>query len=201
MQSLTGCCRSMPERHRWFRVLQDASASLGEFPERCPLAPESEVFPFQVRHLLYGNPPHVCRILFTIENKTVYVLHIRTAAVNRSSTDQIRLNRISRPVRFHISPQDSVDTGLVPALLPEPGQQVCIQPHGHDCFSGGPHHLGIFPELFVRGAGIRVGRDASSYLGIGHVAQFVPIPACPALGFRCFASRSVVRAAPPATLR
>jgi plasmid stabilization system protein ParE len=62
---------------RWFRVLQDAIASLGEFPERCPLAPETAVFPFQVRHLLYGNPPHVYRILFTIENKTVYVLHIR----------------------------------------------------------------------------------------------------------------------------
>jgi plasmid stabilization system protein ParE len=62
---------------RWFLALQDAIASLGEFPERCPLAPESAVFPFEVRHLLYGNTPHVYRILFTIENGTVYVLHIR----------------------------------------------------------------------------------------------------------------------------
>ena len=62
---------------RWFLALQDAIASLAEFPARCPLAPESAVFPFEVRHLLYGHTPHVYRIHFTIEDKTVYVLHIR----------------------------------------------------------------------------------------------------------------------------
>jgi plasmid stabilization system protein ParE len=62
---------------RWFLALQDAIASLAEFPERCPLAPESAAFPLEVRHLLYGHTPHVYRILFTIENNTVYVVHIR----------------------------------------------------------------------------------------------------------------------------
>jgi plasmid stabilization system protein ParE len=62
---------------RWFSALQDAIASLAEFPERCPHAPENAVFPFEVRHLLYGRKPHVYRILFTIEEQTVYVLHIR----------------------------------------------------------------------------------------------------------------------------
>jgi plasmid stabilization system protein ParE len=62
---------------RWFLALQNAIASLAEFPARCPLAPESAVFPFEVRHLLYGHLPHVYRILFTIETNTVYVLHIR----------------------------------------------------------------------------------------------------------------------------
>lgn len=62
---------------RWFMALQDAIASLAEFPERCPLSSENAVFPFEVRHLLYGHPPHVYRVLFTIEGKTVYVLHIR----------------------------------------------------------------------------------------------------------------------------
>ncbi len=62
---------------RWFLALQEAIASLAEFPGRCPLAPESAVFPFEVRHLLYGHIPHVYRILFTIEDKTVYVLHFR----------------------------------------------------------------------------------------------------------------------------
>ena len=62
---------------RWFLALQDAIASLQEFPKRCPLAPESAAFPFEVRHLLYGHPPHICRILFTLESETVYVLHIR----------------------------------------------------------------------------------------------------------------------------
>ena len=62
---------------RWFVGLQDAIASLAEFPMRCPLAPENAAFPFEVRSLLYGHIPHVYRILFTIEQDTVYVLHIR----------------------------------------------------------------------------------------------------------------------------
>ncbi len=62
---------------RWFLALQDAIASLAEFPGRCPLAPENSGFPFEVRHLLYGQAPHVYRILFAIDNNTVYVLHIR----------------------------------------------------------------------------------------------------------------------------
>jgi plasmid stabilization system protein ParE len=62
---------------RWFSALQDAIASLAEFPARCPLAPENAVIHFEVRHLLYGRRPHVYRILFTIKDQTVYVLHIR----------------------------------------------------------------------------------------------------------------------------
>ena len=37
---------------RWFLALEGAIASLAEFPKRCPLAPESAAFPFEVRHLL-----------------------------------------------------------------------------------------------------------------------------------------------------
>jgi len=61
----------------WFLALDDAFASLAEFPERCPVAPESARFPFEVRQLLYGRKPHLYRILFTIEADTVHVLHIR----------------------------------------------------------------------------------------------------------------------------
>ena len=50
--------------------------SPAQFPERCSLAPESGRFPFEVRQLLYGNAPHIYRILFTIGRNTVYVLHI-----------------------------------------------------------------------------------------------------------------------------
>ena len=57
---------------RWFRALQDAIESLAKFPERCPLAPESSLFPFEVRQLLYGRPPHVYRILFTMDRNIVY---------------------------------------------------------------------------------------------------------------------------------
>jgi plasmid stabilization system protein ParE len=62
---------------RWLENLENAVASLAEFPKRCAVAPESRLFPTEVRQLLYGNKPHVYRILFEITEETVYVLHVR----------------------------------------------------------------------------------------------------------------------------
>jgi plasmid stabilization system protein ParE len=62
---------------RWFLALRDAIASLSQFLDRCALAPESAIFPFEVRQLLYGLAPHVYRILFMTRDETVYILHIR----------------------------------------------------------------------------------------------------------------------------
>lgn len=42
---------------RWFWGLNEAIASLANFPERCPLAPEKFRFSFEVRQLLYGRKP------------------------------------------------------------------------------------------------------------------------------------------------
>ncbi len=64
---------------RWFMALEEAIASLGTLPARCPLALENARFPFEVRQLLYGRKPHVYRILFTIDGDTVKILHIRHA--------------------------------------------------------------------------------------------------------------------------
>jgi plasmid stabilization system protein ParE len=61
----------------WFVGLEKAIAALRTFPGRCPLAPENNALPFEVRQLLYGRKPHVYRVLFTVEGETVYVLHIR----------------------------------------------------------------------------------------------------------------------------
>ena len=57
-------------------------------------------------------------------------------------------------MRLHIRAQDGVDAGLVAALLPEPGQQVGIQPHSHNAFRSGPYHFCIFPEGFIRWANV-----------------------------------------------
>ena len=62
---------------RWFQGLRQTVATLADSPKRCPLAPENAVFPFEVRHLLYGRKPYVYRIIFSIEGNTVSVLHIR----------------------------------------------------------------------------------------------------------------------------
>jgi len=62
---------------RWFEGLEKAIATLAYMPERCAIAPENARVSFEVRHLLYGRKPHVYRVLFTIEDDAVYVLHIR----------------------------------------------------------------------------------------------------------------------------
>jgi plasmid stabilization system protein ParE len=59
------------------RACKKAIASLSELPTRCSLAPENKDFPFEVRQLFYGSTHHRYRILFTIEDDTVTVLHIR----------------------------------------------------------------------------------------------------------------------------
>jgi plasmid stabilization system protein ParE len=60
--------------------LLKALRSLAEHPQRCSLAPENEVFEEEIRQLLYGKRQNVSRILFTIREQTVYILHIRHAA-------------------------------------------------------------------------------------------------------------------------
>ena len=61
----------------WFTGFAAAIDSLAQFPLRCSLAPESREFPFEVRQLIYGRKPHLCRILFAVETDVVRILHIR----------------------------------------------------------------------------------------------------------------------------
>jgi len=62
---------------RWFVALGAAIAALMSMPSRCPMAPESQDSPIEVRQLLYGRQPNVYRILFAIEGEVVQVLHVR----------------------------------------------------------------------------------------------------------------------------
>ena len=62
---------------RWFQRMREAIFSLSEYPRRCALAPENAEFPFEVRQLVFGTKPHQYRILFTIEEDAVIVLHVR----------------------------------------------------------------------------------------------------------------------------
>ena len=62
---------------RWFLKLDEVINSLSKLRRRCKLAPESDFLAFEVREMLYGQKPHVYRILFPIESSTVIVLHIR----------------------------------------------------------------------------------------------------------------------------
>ncbi|SPE26515.1 Plasmid stabilization system [Candidatus Sulfopaludibacter sp. SbA3] len=70
---------------RWFQELREAIASLSTLPHRCPNAPENADFPFEVRQLLYGHKPHQYRVLFTVDEPLVVVLHIRHGRRERLS--------------------------------------------------------------------------------------------------------------------
>ena len=60
----------------WFFDISEAIESLQDFPLRCPIAPESKTFGTEIRHLLFEK----YRILFIVEDETVYVLRVRHGA-------------------------------------------------------------------------------------------------------------------------
>lgn len=66
---------------KWYRGFKEAIFSLEEQPSRCPLTPESD----KLRHLLYGNKPHIYRAIFRVleKQKQVEVLHLRHGARRR----------------------------------------------------------------------------------------------------------------------
>jgi hypothetical protein len=47
---------------------------------RCTFTVEYEIFPEEVRQLIYGKTKNAYRVLFTIRNMTVYVLYVRHSA-------------------------------------------------------------------------------------------------------------------------
>ena len=59
----------------WFELIQEAILSLGEFPLRFGLAPENDAFEEEIRHRIVGS----YRVLFTIHEGRVHVLHVRHA--------------------------------------------------------------------------------------------------------------------------
>lgn len=73
----------------WFNRLFKVLDTLKQFPNRCPFAPENEEVEEEIRQLLYGKRRNAYRILFTVEERTVYVLHVRHHAQARLTADEI----------------------------------------------------------------------------------------------------------------
>ncbi len=66
----------------WLLQVSEALTSLKNFPERCPISRESEVFEKIVRELLFGKKPNSYRVFFSIINEKVFVLRIRSTKMN-----------------------------------------------------------------------------------------------------------------------
>ena len=71
-----------PAAARWFNGFEEAVSALALLPRRCPVAPEGRKAKRPLRHLLYGNKPHVYRAIYEIDEtrKIVSVLTIRHGA-------------------------------------------------------------------------------------------------------------------------
>ena len=63
---------------KWYRSLKRSIDTLEKLPNRCPITRKQN----ELRHLLFGNRPHVYRVIFrVVENeKRVLVLTIRHTA-------------------------------------------------------------------------------------------------------------------------
>jgi plasmid stabilization system protein ParE len=71
---------------RWVSNLEVAIGGLDTSPERCPIAPENEeIDEFDVRHLIVGQ----YRVLFTVHERSVIVLHIRHASRRTAAGEQL----------------------------------------------------------------------------------------------------------------
>jgi plasmid stabilization system protein ParE len=69
----------------WRSGLYEAAISLETFPERCAVAPENGPFEFEIRQYIYGN----YRLLFTIRDDAVVILHVRHDAREWMTADEI----------------------------------------------------------------------------------------------------------------
>jgi plasmid stabilization system protein ParE len=65
---------------RWYNRLTELILALDTFPERAPLAPENKYFNQEIREIFHGRRQHKFRILFTVTEGLVYVLHVRHGA-------------------------------------------------------------------------------------------------------------------------
>lgn len=56
----------------WYFDITEKIESLQQYPYRCPLAPENELFPEEIRQLIFEK----YRILFTVRDEDIHVLHV-----------------------------------------------------------------------------------------------------------------------------
>ena len=65
---------------RWLNAIEAEINSLSRFPERCPRAREDGLFKHELRQLVFGRRHGRFRVIFTICEDAVHVLHVRHGA-------------------------------------------------------------------------------------------------------------------------
>jgi plasmid stabilization system protein ParE len=83
--------RSKAGARAWARALDKALGHLEENADACPLAPENEYVDFEVRDTLFKTRRGlIYRMLFTIRDDTVIVLHVRGPGQDLVAAMEIR---------------------------------------------------------------------------------------------------------------
>jgi len=75
---------------QWYSGMRKSIESLSLMPERCPLAPESDLLKTGIRQLHYGlshRPTH--RVIFTIDGSEIVVLAVRHTSQDALSSDDL----------------------------------------------------------------------------------------------------------------
>jgi plasmid stabilization system protein ParE len=85
---------SVEQAEQWLQGCYDKTISLEQFPNRCPLAPESQLIGKDIRQLLYSyHKRQVYRILFTVIPSSsqiegvVQIHRVRHSAQERLQTE------------------------------------------------------------------------------------------------------------------
>ncbi len=74
----------------WFNGIEAAIYSLEHFPKRCPRAREDGLFKYELRQLVYGRGHRRHRIIFTVRDERVHVLHVRHGAFPTMTKDDVK---------------------------------------------------------------------------------------------------------------
>lgn len=93
LDSIAGYIRkreSFEAAEKWFNGILGAIESLGEMPQRCPVAEESRDLGREVRVLLFGRKNRTYRVFYAIHGtRTVQVFHVRHWARRTPGGDEI----------------------------------------------------------------------------------------------------------------
>lgn len=82
--------RSPEQAQRWFDGVWDVIHSLGDQPNRWPLARENPDFPYEIHEYHFGLGSHAThRIIFTIQDAGVIVLSVYHTARDVLTPDDI----------------------------------------------------------------------------------------------------------------
>jgi plasmid stabilization system protein ParE len=83
------CEQALAAASRWYAQLLQKISTLEQHPHRCPIASEAVELGIEIRELLFGKRRGKYRLLFQIQQQTIYVLRVWHSARDRITLDEL----------------------------------------------------------------------------------------------------------------